>query len=152
MPMRGALAVALALAVAVGACGDDTKTKNAYVEKVNQAQSDFVAVVDDSGTRIQGNASDEETATQLDMIRAAAAKVVVELQAIKPPDNVRTLHASLVKEARGLVAAFKKAADAYRSRDPSQILSAKVDLGKDIDRVNQQLNATIQQLNQKLRD
>ena len=148
--MRGALAVALALAVAVGACGGDTKTKNAYVEDVNRAQSDFVAVVDDSGTRIQGNASDEETATQLDMIRAAAAKVVVELRAIEPPDNVKTLHASLVKEAQGLVAAFKKAADAYRSKDPSQILSAKVDLTNDIDRVNKQLNATITQLNEKL--
>ena len=148
--MRGALAVALALAVAVGACGDDTKSKNAYVEKVNAAQSDFVAVVDDSGTRIQGNASDAETATQLDMIRAAAAKVVAELHAIKPPDNVKSLHASLVKEAQGLVAAFKKAADAYRSRDPAKILSAKVDLTNDIDRVNKQLNATIQQLNTKL--
>ena len=149
--MRGALAVALALAVAVGACGDDTKTKNSYVEQVNQAQSNFVAVVDDSQSRIQGgNASNTETATQLDMIRAAAAKVVVELRAIKPPDNVKTLHASLVKEAQGLVAAFKKASDAYRSQDPSQILTAKVDLGKDIDRVNAQLNATIQELNRKL--
>lgn len=149
--MRGALAVALALAVAVGACGDDTKTKNSYVEQVNQAQSNFVAVVDDSQSRIQGgNASNTETATQLDMIRAAAAKVVVQLRAIKPPDNVKTLHGTLVKEAQGLVAAFAKAADAYRSQDPSQILTAKVDLGKDIDRVNGQLNATIQQLNNKL--
>ena len=148
--MRGAVAVALALAVALGACGGNTKTKNSYVEKVNQAQSNFVAGVDDSQSRIQGDASDAETATQLDMIRAAAAKVVVELRAIKPPDNVKTLHASLVKEAQGLVAAFKKAADAYRSEDPSQILTAKVDLGKDIDRVNGQLNATIEQLNRKL--
>jgi hypothetical protein len=150
MAMRGALAVALALAVAVGACGDDTKSKNAYVEKVNEAQSAFVAVVDDSGTRIQGNASNAETATQLDMIRAAAAKVVLKLEAIKPPENVSTLHATLVKEARGLVTAFKKAADAYRSGDPAKILSAKVDLTNDIDRVNKQLNATIQQLNTKL--
>ena len=148
--MRGALAVLVALAVAVGGCGGDTKTKNSYVEQVNTAQANFVAVVDDSQSRIQGNASDAETATQLDMIRAAAAKVVVELRAIKPPDNVKTLHASLVKEAQGLVAAFKKASDAYRSQDPSQILTAKVDLGKDIDRVNGQLNATIQQLNNKL--
>jgi hypothetical protein len=148
--MRGALAVALALAVAVGACGDDTKKANAYVEKVNEAQSNFVAVVDDSQTRIQGNASNAETATQLDMIRAAAAKVVVQLRSIKPPENVTTLHATLVKEAQGLVAAFQKAADAYRSQDPGQILTAKVDLGKDIDRVNGQLNATIQQLNSRL--
>src|SRR5690348_16989750 len=120
LPMRGALAVALALAVAVGACGDDTKKANAYVEKVNEAQSNFVAVVDDSQTRIQGNASNAETATQLDMIRAAAAKVVVQLRSIKPPENVTTLHATLVKEAQGLVAAFQKAADAYRSQDPGQ--------------------------------
>jgi hypothetical protein len=150
MPMRSAPAVALVLALAIAGCGGDTKTKNSYVDKVNQAQSNFVAVVDDSQSRIQGNASDAETAAQLDMIRAAAAKVVVELRAITPPDNVKTLHANLVKEAQGLVAAFKKAADAYRSQNPSKILSAKVDLGKDIDQVNAQLNATIQQLNQKL--
>jgi hypothetical protein len=148
--MRGALAVALALAVAVGACGGDTKTKNSYVEQVNQAQSNFVAVVDDSQSRIQGNASNAETATQLDMIRSAAAKVVVQLRSIKPPENVKTLHGNLVREAQGLVAAFAKAADAYRSQDPAQILTAKVDLGKDIDRVNGELNATIQQLNNKL--
>ena len=148
--MRAVLAATLALALVATGCGGDTKTKNAYVDQVNRAQSNFVAVVDDSQSRLQGNASNQETATQLDMIRAAAAKVVVQLRGIKPPDKVRTLHASLVKEARGLVDAFQKAADAYRSGDPAKILTAKVDLGKDIDRVNAQLNATIQQLNTKL--
>jgi hypothetical protein len=148
--MRGVLAAALALALVAAGCGGDTKTKNTYVDQVNQAQSNFVAVVDDSEARLQGNQNDQETATQLDMIRAGAAKVVVKLRGIKPPDKVRTLHASLVKEAQGLVDAFQKAADAYRSGDPSKILTAKVDLGKDIDRVNAQINATIQQLNSKL--
>ena len=148
--MRAALAVALTLALGAAGCGGDTKTKNSYVDQVNKAQSNFVAVVDDSQSRLQGNANNQDTATQLDMIRAAAAKVVVQLRGIKPPDNVRTLHANLVKEARGLVDAFQKAADAYRSGDPSKILTAKVDLGKDIDRVNAQLNATIQELNTKL--
>jgi hypothetical protein len=133
-----------------GGCGGDTKTKNDYIDQVNKAQSDFVAVVDDSQARIQSTASNEETARQLDMIRAAAAKVVVKLRAIKPPGDVQTLHASLVKEAQGLVTAFQKAADAYRSGNPSKILTAKVDLGKDIQQVNAQLNSTITQLNNKL--
>jgi hypothetical protein len=148
--MRAALGVALAVALAVGGCGGDTKTKNAYVQQVNQAQSDFVAIVDDSESKIQNNATDKQTAIQLGMIRAAAAKVVVKLRAIKPPSNVKTLHATLVKEAQGLVAAFQKAADAYGSSDPAKILQAKVDLGNDINRVNGQLNATITQLNNKL--
>jgi hypothetical protein len=148
--MRGPLGLVLVVALAIGGCGGDTKTKNAYVEKVNKAQSDFVAVVDDSEGRIQNNASNKETATQLDMIRAAAAKVVLELRAIQPPSKVKTLHAALVREAQGLVAAFQKAADAYSSSDPAQILQAKVDLSNDINRVNGQLNATIVQLNNKL--
>jgi hypothetical protein len=149
--LRGVLAVALAITlVAATGCGSDTKAKNEYVSAVNRAQSDFVAVVDDSESRIQGDASDQETATQLDMIRTAAAKVVTELRRIKPPGNARTLHANLVREAEGLVAAFKKAADAYRSGDSAKILTAKVDLSKDIERVNKQLNATIQALNEKL--
>jgi hypothetical protein len=148
--MRAALAVALVLVLATG-CGDDTKAKNAYVTAVNKAQSDFVAVVDDSESRISGNATDADTATQLDMIRAAAAKVVAELRAIKPPDKARTLHGNLVSEAQGLVAAFRKAADAYHSGKPSDILTAKVDLSKEVTRVNAQLNATIQALNEKLR-
>jgi hypothetical protein len=147
--MRAALVLALC-AVLLGGCGGDTKSKNDYVNKVNRAQSDFVAVVDDSESRITGDASDKDTATQLDMIRTAAAKVVVELRAIKPPDKVRDLHADLVGEAQGLVTAFRKAADAYRSGEPSKILSAKVDLSKDVTRVNAQLNATIQALNNKL--
>jgi len=149
--LRGVLAVALVLSVAAASgCGGNTKAKNDYVAAVNRAQSDFVAVVDDSESRISGNASDAETATQLDAIRAAAAKVVVELRSIKPPGNVRTLHANLVREAQGLVTAFRKAAAAYRSGTPSQILTAKVDLSKDVSRVNSQLNATIQALNNKL--
>jgi len=149
--LRGALAVALALSVvAAGGCGGNTKAKNNYVGAVNRAQADFVAVVDDSESRISGNASDAETATQLDAIRAAAAKVVTELRAVKPPGNVRTLHSNLVREAQGLVTAFRKAAAAYRSGDPSKILTAKVDLSRDVGRVNSQLNATIQALNKKL--
>jgi hypothetical protein len=149
--LRGVLVVALALSViAAAGCGGDTKAKNEYVTAVNKAQSDFVAVVDDSESRIGGNASDQDTATQLDMIGTAAAKVVVELRGIKPPGSASTLHASLVREAEGLVAAFKKAADAYRSGAPSKILTAKVQLKKDITRVNRQLNATIHALNQKL--
>jgi hypothetical protein len=147
--MRAALVLALC-AVLLGGCGGDTKSKNDYVNKVNRAQSDFVAVVDDSESRITGDASDKDTATQLDMIRTAAAKVVVELRAIKPPDKVRDLHADLVGEAQGLVTAFRKAADAYRSGEPSKILSAKVDLSKEVTRVNAQLSATIQALNNKL--
>jgi hypothetical protein len=147
--MRAALVLALC-AVLLGGCGGDTKSKNDYVNKVNRAQSDFVAVVDDSESRITGDASDKDTAAQLDMIRTAAAKVVVELRAIKPPDKVRDLHADLVGEAQGLVTAFRKAADAYRSGEPSKILSAKVDLSKDVTRVNAQLSATIQALNNKL--
>jgi hypothetical protein len=147
--MRAALAVALAMLLAAG-CGSDTKEKNAYVNAVNRAQADFVAVVDDSESRISGNASDEDTARQLDMIRAAAAKVVVRLRGIDPPGQARTLHGNLVREAQGLVAAFKKAADAYHSGEPSRILSAKVDLSKDVQKVNAQINATIQALNDKL--
>jgi hypothetical protein len=147
--MRAALVLALC-AVLLGGCGGDTKSKNDYVNKVNRAQSDFVAVVDDSESRITGDASDKDTAAQLDMIRTAAAKVVAELRAIKPPGKVRDLHADLVGEAQGLVTAFRKAADAYRSGEPSKILSAKVDLSKEVTRVNAQLSATIQALNNKL--
>jgi len=148
--MRAVFAVVVG-ALLIAGCGGDTKAKNDYVDKVNRAQSDFVAVVDDSESRITGNASDKDTATQLDMIRAAAAKVVVELKAIRPPGEAKTLHGNLVREAEGLVAAFRKAADAYESGRPAQILSAKVDLSKDVTKVNAQLNATIQALNEKLR-
>jgi hypothetical protein len=74
----------------------------------------------------------------------------VKLRAIKPPDQVKTLHATLVKEAQGLVAAFQRAADAYRSGDTSKILTAKVELSKNIQQVNSQLNSTITELNNKL--
>ena len=149
--LRGVLVVALALSViAATGCGGDTKAKNEYVTAVNKAQSDFVAVVDDSESRIGGDASDQDTAQQLDAIRQAAADVVVELRGVKPPASARTLHMSLVREAEGLVAAFKKAADAYRSGTPSRILTAKVQLKKDITGVNRQLNATIHALNEKL--
>ena len=147
--MRSTLAAVLALLLLTG-CGGNTKAKNDYVAAVNRAQTDFVSVVDDSESRISGSASNADTATQLDLIRAAAAKVVVRLRGLKPPGGAERLHASLVHEAEGLVAAFQKAAAAYKSGDPAKILTAKVNLSKDVSRVNQQLNATIQALNAKL--
>jgi hypothetical protein len=147
--MRSIVAAVLALVLLAG-CGGNTKAKNAYVSAVNRAQTDFVSVVDDSESRISSNGNDTETATQLDMIRAAAAKVVVELRGLKPPSGVGPLHAKLVREAQGLVAAFQKAVAAYRSADPAKILTAKVDLSKDVGAINSQLNATIQALNAKL--
>jgi hypothetical protein len=147
--MRSMLAAALAVLLLAG-CGGNTKAKNDYVAAVNRAQTDFVSVVDDSESRISGSASNADTATQLDLIRAAAAKVVVRLRGLKPPSGAGTLHATLVREAQGLVAAFQKAATAYKSGDPAKILSAKVNLSKDVARVNQQLNATIGALNAKL--
>jgi hypothetical protein len=140
------------LALTLAACGGDTEAKNDYVAAVNRAQTDFVAVVDDSQSRLADNASNEDTATQLDMIRAAAAKVVTRLRGVKPPDEVRSLHNSLVREAEGLVVAFRKAATAYRSGDSSRILTAKVDLTNDVTKVNEQLNTTINELNRKLHD
>jgi hypothetical protein len=147
--MRSMLVAALALLLLAG-CGGNTKAKNDYVAAVNRAQTDFVGVVDDSESRISGSASNAETAAQLDLIRVAAAKVVVRLRALKPPSGAEKLHASLVREAEGLVAAFQKAVTAYKSSDPAKILTAKVNLSKDVARVNQQLNATIQALNSKL--
>lgn len=149
--LRGALVAVLVLTLAgATGCGGDSQAKNDYVTAVNRAQSEFVAVVDDSESRLSGNASDAETATQLDAIRIAAAKVVAQLRAVKPPGSVKTLHAKLVQEAQGLVVAFRKTAGAYRSGDPSQILTAKVDLSTEVTRINAQLNATIQALNSKL--
>jgi hypothetical protein len=149
--LRGVLAVAIALSLlAATGCGGDTKAKNDYVAAVNKAQADFVAVVDDTGARLAQNSQDSETATSLDGIRGAAAGVVHGLRAVKPPGGAGPLHAKLIREAQGLVVAFRKAASAYRSGDSAQILKAKVDLSRDIGRINAQINSTIQELNRKL--
>jgi hypothetical protein len=150
--LRGVLAVAITLSLlAATGCGNDTKPKNDYVAAVNKAQADFVAVVDDTGARLAQNSKDSETATSLDGIRTAAAGAVQELRAVKPPSGVGSLHAKLIREAQGLVVAFRKTADAYRSGKSARILKAKVDLKNDVARVNTQINATIQELNSKLR-
>ena len=150
--MRGVLAALVLSLFLLAGCGSDTKAKNDYVGAVNRAQADFVAVVDDAQSRISGDATDADTAAQLAAIRTAAAKVVTQLRAVKPPSNVRTLHAQLIKEAQSLVTAFDTAATAYQSGDAQKILSAKVSLPKDVKDVNARLNTTIQALNSKLHD
>jgi hypothetical protein len=154
--MRGALrcvlVAAFVLSLAATGCGGDTESGNRYVTAVNKAQADFVAIVDDAESRQSQDSSDSETAAQLDDIRTAATKVVRDLRAIEPPGKTKALHARLVQEAQSLVTAFANAADAYRSADPSRILSAKVDLNRDVSSVNTQMNATIQALNGKLHD
>jgi hypothetical protein len=149
--LRGVLAVALTLSLlAAGGCGGDTTAKNDYVAAVNKAQTEFVTVVDDTEARLAQNSQDSETAARLDGIRTAATTVVRELRAVKPPSGVATLHGKLIQEAQGLVVAFRRAVNAYRSGDPARILTAKVDLSRDVSQVNTQLNATIRDLNTKL--
>src|SRR4051794_35410470 len=150
--MRGVLAALVLSLFLLAGCGGDTKAKNDYVGAVNRAQADFVSVVDNAESRITGDASDADTAAQLAAIRTAAAKVVTELRAAKPPGDVRKLHAQLIKEAQGLVTAFDEAATAYQSGNAKQILDAKVNLADDVKNVNAQLNSTIQALNNKLHD
>lgn len=146
--MRRLLAIVL---VALAGCGGSgTKEKNAYVAAVNDAQQAFVAVVDQSASNLSANAPDDETARQLDSVGIGAAKVVRQLRAVDPPGDVKALHQRLIAEAQGLVTAFNGAADAYRSGIASRILDAKVQLSKDVARVNSQLNATIEALNRKL--
>jgi hypothetical protein len=135
----------------LGACGgDDREEKNAYVEKVNDAQNSFAADVLTVSQRITKKSSSSQDRKTLEQFQAAIDGVVKDLRAIKVPGGVQSEHDQLVGVMSGFGAEIKKATVALRNPDSRTIAEAQRTIQAATQTVNVRIEAAIAAINSKL--
>jgi hypothetical protein len=149
---RAAVAAALALTLLVAAgCGSQHKDENAYVDAVNKAQTDFSTTFEKLSSRITSTSTPGQDRRTLQGFQDAIDSVVRHLKAVKAPQRVQPLHEQLVSEISSYGDQITKAKKAFASRSASKIVKAQTDLVSAVTRVSAEINKTIDQINQKLR-
>jgi hypothetical protein len=143
-------ALAFSLVAATG-CGDSNKEKNAYVDAVNKAQTDFSTTFDRLSRQITSTSTPGQDRRTLQGFQHAIDGVVHDLKAVKAPDGVRPLHQRLISEISSYGDQIAKAQKAFASHEASKIVKAQTDLVSAVTQVSADINRTIDQINQRLR-
>jgi hypothetical protein len=142
----------IACALALGACGGSSDDDGGarYVERVNKAQQDFVARVDELSKGITATSSAARDRRTLESYEDAVARVGGDLRAIRPPDAVRAQHDRLVGAVDGYGDDVQRAADALGSDSPARLRAAQRDLAQATAAFGTTLNETIEEINREL--
>ena len=151
---RAAIAVLLVLLAAVVAagCGGDVKENNEYVDAVNKAQNEFASTFDRLNSQITSTSSPQQDRRTLTRFQTAIDKVVADLEAVKPPDEVTAEHKELVGEIDSYGDKLTDARKAFASTDPAKVIAAQTQLVTDVTEVSSRINSTIDSINKKLRE
>jgi uncharacterized protein DUF7018/uncharacterized protein DUF6376 len=144
--------VVVALALMASGCGADTKAANDYVDAVNKAQTGFATRFDTLSSKITSTSTATQDRQTLDGFKGAIDKVVKDFQAVKPPDKVKALHSQLISEISAYGKEIDRAKEAFSNDDPKAIVRAQADLVSAVTRVQTKINATIAEINSKLRE
>ncbi len=147
-----ALLLLLLTTLALGACGggsSDVDQKNAYVQQLNAAQSDFQV----SASRISNQRIPTKTSGKIKLVQrleGAVDQVVGTLQDIDVPDDVRAEHQQLINAMTGFRGDVQKLTQTYRRGDARK-LPAAIDAFKAAQaQANTRIDATIAAINSKL--
>jgi hypothetical protein len=150
-PVRVLLLFAL-VASALAGCGGGggVKEANTYVDEVNRAQNRFASTIDTLSTRITSTSTPADDRATLGRFEAAVGRVVTDLRAVHPPDQVRGQHAQLIAALEGYGTEVKQVSEDISSGSASRLLGAQEELAKATADVSQKINATIAAINHKL--
>jgi hypothetical protein len=141
----------LACVLALAACGGDAEDGGtAYVERVNKAQQDFAARVDQLSQGITATSSAARDRKTLQSFEQAVDEVGGDLRAISPPGQVRGLHERLITAVDGYGTDVEKAATALSSRSPEKLRAAQRELARATTDFGTTLNRTIDEINREL--
>ena len=151
--MKIALLVALAALVCLAGCGTDGKVKqaNAYVNAVNQAQTEFASKSNALVGQITPDSSRPHDTAVLQQFYAAVDTFVRRLRAIKPPANVRALHTKLTNALVSFGVSLRSAGHDLTSKNAGAILDGQAKLAEATQRVTQTINTTVSQINTALK-
>jgi hypothetical protein len=147
--LRLALLAALALSLVAVGCGDDTASKNEYVDAVNKAQTDFAGAV----SKIQADASSaspDQAKQVFDDLAGEVDKVVSDLEAVEPPEDVSDLHNQLVDQMGSFGDSIREAGDSIDGGDPQAIVEATTKFAQEVSKLGTDISKTIDEINQQL--
>jgi len=147
---RCVIAVVLLATVAFAAgCGGGADPTE-YVKKVNKAQASFARTFAGLQADITPESSAAADRDTLGRFERATRKVVRELQAITPPDDVSGLHKDLIREISSYAVAIDRARQRYASNSPKEVIAARDELTAAVGTTASQINLTIEKINKKL--
>jgi membrane-bound lytic murein transglycosylase B len=149
--MRSAVLCLTALALVATGCGSDTKKNNDYVDAVNKAQTAFADNVKKVGSSapLGGDAAAAAKQTFSDL-SAAIDKVIADLKAVEPPDEVKDLHNQLISELREFGTQVADAGRSLTSSDPQAIATAQSKFATSASSLGTRISKTISDINAKL--
>jgi hypothetical protein len=142
----------LAVALSLVACGSDNArvVRNAYVQQVNSAQTEFANTVTTVSKQITAKSSSSQDRKTLQRFERAIQEVVKKLKGITPPSNVKTEHQALVTAMSTFGRQIKKASSALRNPDTTAIAGAQRTIQTATETVNASINNAIAAINSKL--
>jgi hypothetical protein len=142
----------IALALVTVGCGGGTKASNTYVDAVNKVQNTFATTFDKLSNKITSTSTPAQDQRTLDGFAQAVDQAVGDLSAIDVPDKVKPLHRQLVNEISAYGREIDRAKTAFGSANSQEIVRAQTRLVSAVTRVSGQINATIDQINRRLRE
>jgi hypothetical protein len=147
------IAAAVVAAASLSACGDggtSTKDRNAYAQKVNEAQTKFASTVT-TVSQTGGQNSIRQQQKTLKSFQSAIESVVRDLRAIDAPSEVTKEHEQLTSVMTGFGKAIGDANAAMRNPTPRGIERAQEQVATATQSVNARVNAAIAAINVKLK-
>jgi hypothetical protein len=150
---RTALVIALIAIVPLAAgCSNDVDERNAYVQAVNRAQTDFRSTFEQLGARITATSSPQQDRRTLRGFSDAVDRAVTRLRRVDPPAEVRTQHRRLIAAIETYGREIDKATAAFRSTSTARIIEAQTQLISAITTVSRRINRTIAEINRALKE
>ncbi len=144
--------LALCAIVAVSGCGgSDVKQANRYADAVNKAQTDFAATLDEISAKVTPTSTRAQDDRTLKAFQGAVAQVVGRLRAVDVPPRVADLHQQFIGEISAYGREIDRVRPAFNSPDPQKILTAQQRLRTGVSTVSTKINATIAEINAKLK-
>jgi FKBP-type peptidyl-prolyl cis-trans isomerase (trigger factor) len=155
--MRRYLTVLLAASAlaALAGCGSsdgiDRAQANRYADAVNKAQSDFAGTLDELSAKVTPTSTRAQDDKTLQSFQTAVDRVVGQLKAVDVPPRVKDLHAKFIAQISAYGREIDRVRPAFDSPDPQKILAAQQQLRTAVQKVSDQINGTINQINAKLK-
>jgi hypothetical protein len=148
----GAFSVALVTLLLAAGCGSgETEQGNAYVERVNAAQTDFARTINRLNGRVSPRSTPGEDRSTLRGYTRAIDEVVADLRGIDPPTTVAPLHDRLIADMNAYGTRVRAASSSVQAkRSSGRVLDAQQGLLDATDTVSRQINDTIGAINRRL--
>ncbi len=146
------LALAIASALTVAACGGDADEKNAYVDDINNVTSTLNSGLTEISTEAATVGSPEQAAGIFSDFAAQLDTAAAQIEDISPPDDVAGLHYQLVDEITTLSAAATGAADEIGAGGPAAVAGVATGFIGEANRLSAEVDTTISEINRQLQD